>query len=83
MYDEFHYMQHHGSVPPGTHLERMKRYHLRHHFQTVASDLGFGVTSTAWDYMFGTLLHLPQLPSRPATAGAGTCECNGGHGKGD
>ncbi|KAF8659387.1 hypothetical protein HU200_058598 [Digitaria exilis] len=52
MYDCTHYYLHHGqpSKDPAKHL---KRYHLNHHFRI--QDKGFGITSTLWDTVFGTL----------------------------
>lgn len=32
----------------------MKKYHLAHHYKNF--DLGFGVTSKIWDYVFNTVL---------------------------
>ncbi|EER93353.1 hypothetical protein BDA96_01G072100 [Sorghum bicolor] len=52
MYDCTHYYLHHGqpSTDPAKHL---KRYHLSHHFRI--QDMGFGITSSLWDAVFGTL----------------------------
>lgn len=52
MYDCTHYYLHHGqpSSDPGKHL---KKYHLNHHFRI--QNKGFGITSTLWDHVFGTL----------------------------
>ncbi|KAG6483916.1 dihydroceramide fatty acyl 2-hydroxylase FAH1-like [Zingiber officinale] len=52
MYDCTHYYLHHGqpTVEPGKHL---KRYHLNHHFRI--QNKGFGITSSLWDIIFGTL----------------------------
>nr|BAK07445.1 predicted protein [Hordeum vulgare subsp. vulgare] len=52
MYDCTHYYLHHGqpSIDPAKHL---KRYHLSHHFRI--QDKGFGITSSLWDAVFGTL----------------------------
>ncbi|TVU48893.1 hypothetical protein EJB05_00175 [Eragrostis curvula] len=52
MYDCTHYYLHHGqpSSDPAKHL---KKYHLNHHFRI--QNKGFGITSTLWDHVFGTL----------------------------
>ncbi|KAK8918594.1 Fatty acid 2-hydroxylase 2 [Platanthera zijinensis] len=52
MYDCTHYYLHHGfpSTEPARHL---KRYHLNHHFRI--QNKGFGITSSLWDFVLGTL----------------------------
>ncbi|XP_018677269.2 dihydroceramide fatty acyl 2-hydroxylase FAH1 isoform X1 [Musa acuminata AAA Group] len=52
IYDCTHYYLHHGhpSKHPAKHL---KRYHLNHHFKV--QNKGFGITSSLWDIIFGTL----------------------------
>jgi 4-hydroxysphinganine ceramide fatty acyl 2-hydroxylase len=52
LYDVMHYALHHTKLPK--YLAEMKRYHLAHHYKNF--DLGFGVTSKIWDYVFGTVL---------------------------
>ncbi|KAK8845572.1 hypothetical protein IAR55_006287 [Kwoniella newhampshirensis] len=52
MYDLGHYALHHTKLP--AYLAEMKRYHLAHHYKNF--ELGFGVTSKIWDYVFGTML---------------------------
>ncbi|PWN23522.1 fatty acid-2 hydroxylase [Microstroma glucosiphilum] len=52
VYDMMHYALHHTKLP--AYLRSMKQYHLEHHYK--AYDLGFGVTSKFWDYVFGTAL---------------------------
>lgn len=52
MYDMGHYALHHTRLP--AYLAEMKRYHLAHHYKNF--ELGFGVTSKFWDYVFGTML---------------------------
>lgn len=47
-----HYALHHTRLP--AYLREMKRYHLAHHYKNF--ELGFGVTSKIWDYVFGTVL---------------------------
>ncbi|KIP09755.1 hypothetical protein PHLGIDRAFT_102296 [Phlebiopsis gigantea 11061_1 CR5-6] len=52
LYDCMHYAMHHTRLP--TYLREMKKYHLAHHYKNF--DLGFGVTSKVWDYVFNTIL---------------------------
>ncbi|XP_021715292.1 dihydroceramide fatty acyl 2-hydroxylase FAH1-like [Chenopodium quinoa] len=52
MYDITHYYLHHGK-PSNDVSKHLKRYHLNHHF--CIQDKGFGVTSSMWDKVFGTL----------------------------
>ncbi|XP_058071726.1 dihydroceramide fatty acyl 2-hydroxylase FAH1 [Magnolia sinica] len=52
MYDVTHYYLHHGQ--PSSKVPRdLKRYHLNHHFRI--QNKGFGITSSLWDKVFGTL----------------------------
>ncbi|KAK7246174.1 hypothetical protein RIF29_41034 [Crotalaria pallida] len=52
MYDCTHYYLHHGQ--PKTEVPRnLKKYHLNHHFRI--QNKGFGITSSLWDKVFGTL----------------------------
>ncbi|KAK0544213.1 fatty acid alpha-hydroxylase, partial [Tilletia horrida] len=50
-YDCMHYALHHSRLP--AYLRKMKKYHLEHHYKNY--ELGFGVTSVFWDFIFGTL----------------------------
>ncbi|VAI26618.1 unnamed protein product [Triticum turgidum subsp. durum] len=52
IYDCTHYYLHHAqpSFDPAKYL---KKYHLNHHFRI--QNKGFGITSTLWDHVFGTL----------------------------
>ncbi|PSR78599.1 hypothetical protein PHLCEN_2v7346 [Hermanssonia centrifuga] len=52
LYDCMHYALHHTRLP--AYMKEMKRYHLAHHYKNF--DLGFGVTSKIWDYVFNTVL---------------------------
>lgn len=52
VYDCMHYALHHTKLP--TYMKKMKQYHLEHHYKNF--ELGFGVTSKVWDYVFGTSL---------------------------
>lgn len=49
-YDLTHYFIHHRRLPWW--YRRLKKNHLAHHF--LNCELGFGVTTTAWDTIFGT-----------------------------
>lgn len=64
MYDTFHYMQHHGDtfdkIP---YLARQKRRHVRHHYHNP--HVNFGVTSSFWDFVFGTVDMEDLEPSKP------------------
>ena len=53
VYDTMHYAMHHTKLPP--YLREQKRYHLEHHYKNY--ELGFGVTSKIWDYVFHTVLY--------------------------
>jgi 4-hydroxysphinganine ceramide fatty acyl 2-hydroxylase len=50
-YDMAHYFFHHGRSPIDL-VNRMKSYHMEHHFKDP--NLGYGVTSVLWDTVFGT-----------------------------
>ncbi|CAL9113816.1 dihydroceramide fatty acyl 2-hydroxylase FAH1 [Musa acuminata AAA Group] len=52
MYDCTHYYLHHGQ-PSKDPAKNLKRYHLNHHFRI--QNKGFGITSSIWDIVFGTL----------------------------
>ncbi|KAL0914486.1 hypothetical protein M5K25_014835 [Dendrobium thyrsiflorum] len=52
MYDCIHYYLHHGN-PSSNRAKYLKRYHMNHHFRVQT--LGFGITSSLWDVIFGTL----------------------------
>ncbi|CAI9115328.1 OLC1v1016205C1 [Oldenlandia corymbosa var. corymbosa] len=52
MYDCTHYYIHHGKPLKGV-SNKLKRYHMNHHYKV--QDKGFGITSTFWDIVFGTL----------------------------
>jgi 4-hydroxysphinganine ceramide fatty acyl 2-hydroxylase len=52
LYDCMHYALHHTKLPQ--YMKEMKKYHLAHHYKNF--DLGFGVTSKIWDYVFNTVL---------------------------
>ncbi|XP_047332919.1 dihydroceramide fatty acyl 2-hydroxylase FAH1-like [Impatiens glandulifera] len=50
-YDCTHYFLHHGKPGKGLQSE-LKRYHMHHHFRI--QDMGFGITNSLWDRVFGT-----------------------------
>ena len=50
-YDMLHYATHHFPMKRGLWLW-LKQYHLRHHYKD--DDIGFGISSPLWDYVFGT-----------------------------
>ncbi|KAL4073543.1 hypothetical protein J3A83DRAFT_4229344 [Scleroderma citrinum] len=52
LYDCMHYALHHTMLP--AYMREMKKYHLAHHYKNF--ELGFGVTSKIWDYVFNTVL---------------------------
>jgi 4-hydroxysphinganine ceramide fatty acyl 2-hydroxylase len=52
LYDCMHYALHHTKLPK--YMTDMKKYHLAHHYKNF--ELGFGVTSKIWDYVFSTML---------------------------
>lgn len=52
-YDMIHYWTHHYEIDC-SHLKNMKKYHMIHHYRN--GEAGFGVSSTFWDRVFGTLL---------------------------
>ncbi|GFS43082.1 fatty acid hydroxylase 1 [Actinidia rufa] len=52
MYDVTHYYLHHGQ-PTSEVPRNLKKYHLNHHFRI--QNKGFGITSSLWDKVFGTL----------------------------
>ena len=50
-YDMLHYATHHFPMKRGLWLW-LKQYHLRHHYRD--DDVGFGISSPLWDFVFGT-----------------------------
>ncbi|CAI4230202.1 unnamed protein product [Auanema sp. JU1783] len=52
-YDVIHYYLHHGRPQPLTNMHFRKVYHHNHHFKDF--DLGFGISSSLWDYVFDTV----------------------------
>ncbi|GAA3654561.1 sterol desaturase family protein [Streptomyces chitinivorans] len=66
VYDELHFLLHRPS-PPTALGRRLRRHHLRHHFQDDSR--GFGVSCPYWDHAFGTAPKRPA-PGRTAAGGA-------------
>ncbi|MQL75545.1 hypothetical protein Taro_007932 [Colocasia esculenta] len=62
IYDCIHYYLHHGR-PSKDPVRNLKRFHLNHHFRI--QNKAFGITSTLWDRIFGTL----PPPSRASKKG--------------
>ncbi|CAM6089727.1 unnamed protein product [Calypogeia fissa] len=52
MYDLIHYFLHHGAPFNGV-SQKLKRYHLNHHFKEQTNS--FGITSSLWDWVLDTL----------------------------
>jgi len=50
-YDMLHYATHHLAMKRGVWLW-LKQYHLRHHFKD--DQIGYGISSPLWDYVFRT-----------------------------
>ncbi|KAL9252521.1 Dihydroceramide fatty acyl 2-hydroxylase FAH1-like protein [Drosera capensis] len=60
LYDLTHYYLHYGRAYNEA-TQKMKKYHLDHHFKVQT--MGYGVTSTFWDRIFGTF-PTPKVASR-------------------
>ena len=52
-YDMIHYSQHHMKITR-PYFKELKEYHMKHHF--AEPDVGFGISSKFWDYVFRTVL---------------------------
>jgi 4-hydroxysphinganine ceramide fatty acyl 2-hydroxylase len=52
MYDILHYYFHFGPEMQLPIISKLKKNHMKHHFRD--SNRGFGVTTTLWDWVFGT-----------------------------
>lgn len=52
LYDLLHYYFHFGPDTSIPILNALKKNHMKHHFRD--SNRGFGVTTTLWDWVFGT-----------------------------
>jgi len=51
-YDMMHYYTHHGQMTKGSYLDRLRKYHIDHHF--IDPTKGYGISSKLWDYPFQT-----------------------------
>lgn len=63
-YDTMHYALHHTKLPQ--YIKSMKSHHMAHHYANA--NVGFGVTSKVWDWVFGT--DFPDASKRPAKTNA-------------
>jgi len=52
-YESIHYLSHH--CPMGSYLQERFRQHNAHHFNPAKQDKLFGVSTSLWDYAFGTI----------------------------
>lgn len=52
-YDMIHYCTHHGNIAKDTFLDRVRSYHIGHHFND--HDSAFGISSQLWDVPFHTM----------------------------
>ncbi|KAK9892311.1 hypothetical protein WA026_019114 [Henosepilachna vigintioctopunctata] len=59
IYDMIHFYLHYGAPKENTYLYNLKRYHNHHHFHH--HDNGYGISSMAWDIVFGTTITLKKL----------------------
>ncbi|KAM0748640.1 fatty acid-2 hydroxylase [Meredithblackwellia eburnea MCA 4105] len=59
-YDTIHYALHHSRLTG--YIRSVKSHHMQHHYKEP--DMGFGVTSPIWDWVFGT-----QFVQRPSAGG--------------
>lgn len=64
-YDMIHYATHHAPIKRGLGLF-LKHHHMKHHYQT--DNLGYGVSSPIWDYVFGTMFQEKADSSAPGSA---------------
>lgn len=64
-YDVCHYYIHHSKTHfPFT--QYLKEYHIYHHYRTPL--LGFGVSNTLWDIVFGTEITVLKQKSKGKTS---------------
>ncbi|GFR72026.1 fatty acid 2-hydroxylase [Elysia marginata] len=61
-YDLTHYYLHHGGVPAIRYFRRLKTYHSLHHYRH--QQLGFGISSSMWDYPFCTRIPEDSLSQK-------------------
>jgi sterol desaturase/sphingolipid hydroxylase (fatty acid hydroxylase superfamily) len=65
LYEFCHCVQHLNYAPKSPFLQRLKRLHLAHHFHNETGN--YGITSFAWDRVFGTLYEGTHGVRRSAT----------------
>jgi sterol desaturase/sphingolipid hydroxylase (fatty acid hydroxylase superfamily) len=65
LYEFCHCVQHLNYAPKSPFLQRIKRRHLAHHFHNERGN--YGITSFAWDRVFGTLCERTTGVPRSAT----------------
>lgn len=53
VYDLSHYYLHHGHPEPPSNFHYRKVYHDNHHYKDY--DVGFGISTVIWDYVFNTV----------------------------
>lgn len=60
IYDVLHYYFHHGAEKSKLgYIREMRKYHAIHHYKTP--ELGYGVSSKLWDWVFGTLIETKKI----------------------
>lgn len=64
-YEFAHCVQHLGWKPRNAWLARMKRRHMEHHFHDETGN--FGITTFAWDRLFGTFYTRRDRPAKSPT----------------
>jgi sterol desaturase/sphingolipid hydroxylase (fatty acid hydroxylase superfamily) len=64
-YDTIHYATHHFAMRRGMWLW-LKKYHMRHHYQD--DEIGYGVSSPLWDYVFRTRAAPGETPETRAAS---------------
>jgi sterol desaturase/sphingolipid hydroxylase (fatty acid hydroxylase superfamily) len=52
-YDMTHYSIHHAKTPKNAYFRKLWKHHMDHHYRDT--NKGYGVSSAAWDHVFGSL----------------------------
>jgi len=52
-YDMTHYSIHHAKTPKNAYFRKLWKHHMDHHYRDT--NRGYGVSSAAWDHVFGSL----------------------------
>jgi sterol desaturase/sphingolipid hydroxylase (fatty acid hydroxylase superfamily) len=69
-YEFCHCVQHLPFTPRNTWLREIKKHHLAHHFHSEQGN--FGITSSLWDKLLGTVYDTPrEVPRSPTTHNLG------------